>query len=173
VGVITFDEEIVDHVPPSAKHFDVVLHTLDRAQATRPGRLGPPLKKLAEHFGRRSIVVIISDLYDEPDAVLEAVAPIRFRGNDVVIFHVLDPAEIDFTFTDPSAFEDIETGESLPIVPDRIAEEYRALMRTHTETLASRCAGQRIDYTLMLTSVPLDFALFSFLSARERSTRVR
>lgn len=173
VGLVTFDEDIVDHVPPAAKHFDVVLHTLDRAQAVRQGRLGPPLRKLAEHFGRRGIIVLISDLYEDPDTVLEAIAPIRFRGNDVVIFHVLDPAETDFSFTDPSAFEDIETGESLPIVPDRIAEEYRALLRAHTDGLATRCAAQRIDYSLMLTSVPLDFALFSYLSGRDRSTRVR
>ena len=66
VGLVTFDEDIVDHVPPSAKHLDVVLHTLDRAKAERPGRLGPPLRKLAEHFGRRGIVVVISDLYEEP-----------------------------------------------------------------------------------------------------------
>lgn len=173
VGLVTFDEDIVNHVPASAKHFDVVLHTLDRAEAVRPGRLGPPLRKLAEHFGRRGIVVLISDLYEDPDAVLEAIAPIRFRGNDVIIFHVLDPVETEFGFTDPSAFEDIETGDSLPIVPERIAEEYRALVRAHTEGLATRCASQRIDYSLTLTSTPLDFALFSYLSARERSTRVR
>ncbi|MCA1584237.1 MAG: DUF58 domain-containing protein [Acidobacteria bacterium] len=171
VGLVTFDEDIVDHVPPSAKHFDVVLHTLDRVKAVRPGRLGPPLRKLAEHFGRRGIVVLISDLYEDPDTVLEAIAPIRFRGNDVVIFHVLDPAEIDFTFTDPSAFEDVETGDTLPIVPDRVAGEYRALVKAHTDGLAHRCAAQRIDYTLTPTSLPLDFALFTFLSARERRAR--
>lgn len=171
VGLVTFDEDIVDHVPPSAKHLDVVLHTLDRAKAARPGRLGPPLRKLAEHFGRRGIVVLISDLYEDPDTVLDAVGPIRFRGNDVLIFHVLDPAELDFGFADPSAFEDIETGESLPIVPDRVAEEYRALVKAHTEGLAARCASQRIDYALMPTSTPLDFSLFSFLSARERRSR--
>jgi uncharacterized protein (DUF58 family) len=171
VGLVTFDEAIVDHVPPSAKHLDVVLHTLDRAKAERPGRLGPPLNKLAEHFGRRGIIVLISDLYEDPDTVLDAIAPIRFRGNDVVIFHVLDAAELDFTFADPSAFEDVETGEQLPIIPDRVAEEYRALVRAHTEGLATRCASQRIDYTLMPTSMPLDFALFTFLSGRERRTR--
>src|SRR5688572_13303239 len=116
VGLVTFDEDVVDFVPSSAKHLDVVLHTLDRAQAVRPGRLGPPLRKLAEHFGRRGIVVLISDLYDDPDTIMEAVAPIRFRGNDVIIFHVLDPAEIDFDFAEPAAFQDLETEEQIPIV---------------------------------------------------------
>ena len=96
VGLVTFDTDVVDHVPPSAKHLDVVLHTLDRARATRPGRLSTPLKKLAEHFGRRGVVVLLSDLYDEPEAIFDALAPIRFRGSDVVVFHVLDPAELEF-----------------------------------------------------------------------------
>src|SRR5919112_5432715 len=64
VGLVTFDEDVVDPVPPSAKHVDVVLHTLDRVQARRPGRLVPPLRKLAEHFGRRGIVVVVSDFYE-------------------------------------------------------------------------------------------------------------
>jgi uncharacterized protein (DUF58 family) len=173
VGLVTFDEEIVEHVPPSAKHADVALHVLDRAKAGRPGKLGPPLKKLAEHFGRRGIVVLISDLYEDPDLVFEAIGPIKSRGSDVIIFHVLDPAEIDFNFVEPAAFEDSESGEQLPIVPDRVAEEYRSLVRAHTEALATRAASQRIDYTLMPTSVPLDFALFGYLSARDRLGRVR
>jgi uncharacterized protein (DUF58 family) len=98
VGLVTFDEEVVDFVPSSAKHLEVVLHALDRAKAQRPGRLGANVKKLAEHFGRRGIVVLISDLYEEPETVMDALSLIRFRGNDVIIFHILDPAEIEFDF---------------------------------------------------------------------------
>src|SRR5205085_10308442 len=96
VGLIALDSDVVEHVPPSAKHMDVALHVLDRLQPARPGNLRGPLHKVAEHFGRRSLLVLISDLYEDPDAVLEAVAPLRFRGNDLIIFHLLDPAEIDF-----------------------------------------------------------------------------
>jgi uncharacterized protein (DUF58 family) len=103
VGIITFDSEIVAHVPPSAKHFDVVLHTLDRAKAERPGQLPAPLNKLAEHFRRRSVLVLISDFYEDPDVVLDAIKPLRFLGNELIVFHVLDPAEIDFTFDDASS----------------------------------------------------------------------
>ena len=84
VGLITFDHEIIDHVPPSAKHLDVVLHTLDRAKPARPGELVGPLRKLAEHFGRRGIIVVISDFYAEPEEIFHAVGPIVHRGNDVV-----------------------------------------------------------------------------------------
>jgi uncharacterized protein (DUF58 family) len=171
VGLITFDEDIVDFVPPSAKHLDVVLHTLDRATATKAGRLGPPLKKAAEHFGRRGIVVLISDLYEDPDDVMEAIGLIRFRGNDVVIFHVLDPAEIDFDFTEPSSFQDIETGDQVPIVPDVLAKHYRALVNEHIAALTTRAAEHRVDYMLLNTTTPLDYALFNYLSSRDRLTR--
>ena len=173
VGLVTFDEEIIDHVPPSAKHVDVVLHTIDRAQANRPGRLGPPLRKLAEHFGRRGIVVVISDFYDEPDEILDAVSLIRFRGNDVILFHVLDPAEIDFTFDDASSFEDLESGEQLPVVPDALREQYRAMIRDHIAALTAKSSAQRVDYTLLNTSTPLDYALFNYMAIRDRLSRTR
>jgi uncharacterized protein (DUF58 family) len=173
VGLVTFDEAIVDHVPPSAKHVDVVLHALDRVQARRPGRLGPPLRKLAEHFGLRGIVVVVSDLYEEPDEILDALSLIRFRGNDVILFHVLDPAEIDFTFEDASSFEDLESGEQLPVVPDALRKQYRELIREHINALTTKSAEQRVDYNLLNTSVPLDFALFNYMAIRDRLSRTR
>jgi uncharacterized protein (DUF58 family) len=173
VGLIAFDSDVVEHVPPSAKHMDVVLHVLDRVTATRQGSLRPPLHKLAEHFGRRGILVLISDLYEEPEEILEAVAPLRFRGNDIIVFHVLDPAEIDFAFTDPSAFEDLESGEQVPVVPEAFAEQYRALVRAHVDALTVRFSESRIDYVLANTAAPLDHALFSYLTTRDRLMRVR
>ena len=173
VGCVTFDEDIVDHVPPSAKHVDVVLHTLDRAKAQRPGRLGPPLRKLAEHFGRRGIVVVISDFYEEPQEVIDAVGLIRYRGNDVILFHVLDPAEVDFTFEEASSFEDLESGEQLPVVPDALREQYRQMIKEHIAALTTKAAEQRVDYTLLNTTVPLDYALFNYMSIRDRLSRTR
>jgi hypothetical protein len=152
---------------------DVVLHTLDLLTPQGPGGLREPLHKMAEHFGRRSVLVLISDLYDEPDAVLEAVSPLRFRGNDLIVFHLLDEAELDFSFDTPSAFEDLETGEQLPIVPDALAEQYKSLVQAHVAGLSERFTANQIDYTLINTSSPLDHALFSYLTARERMTRVR
>jgi len=173
VGLITFDSEVVDHVPPSAKHFDVVLHTLDRARAGRPGAIERPLHDVAEHFKRRGLLVLISDFYADPGTVLEAIKPLRFLGNDLIVFHVLDAAEIDFDYTDASSFEDLESGEQLPVVPESFADQYRTLVREHVTALESKFSEHRIDYTLVNTAQPLDAALFRYLSSRERMMRVR
>jgi uncharacterized protein (DUF58 family) len=173
VGILTFDSDIVKHVPPSAKHFDQVLHTLDQSRAERPGHLSAPLTKMAEHFKRRGILLLISDFYDEPDAILEAIKPLRFLGNDLIVFHVLDPQELDFEFDDASSFEDLETRDQVPVVPQSFREQYRSLIREHINALTSKFSEQRIDYALLKTSEPLDRALFSYLSSREKLVRVR
>jgi uncharacterized protein (DUF58 family) len=173
IGLITFDEDLVSHVPPSAKHFNVVLSTLERAKAERPGHLAAPLHKMAEFFRRRGILVLISDFYEEPDAILEAIKPLKFLGNDLIVFHVLDPAEIDFGYEDASSFQDLETGEQVPVVPESLVKEYRAMMQAHIAALTTKFSEHRIDYTVLNTAEPLDRALFSYLSARERLMRVR
>jgi uncharacterized protein (DUF58 family) len=173
VGILTFDEDIVTHVPASAKHFNIVLHILDRARAERPGHLSAPLNKMAGHFKRRGILLLISDFYDEPGLILDALRPLVFLGNDVIVFHVLDPQEINFDYKDASSFQDIENGEQVPVVPDSFRDQYRKLIREHIDTLTKKFSEQRIDYALLNTSEPLDRALFSYLSSRERLSRVR
>ena len=173
VGLVAFDSDVVEVVPPSAKHMETTLHVLDRLKPSNPGSLKAPLHKVAEHFGRRGLLVLVSDLYEEPDAVLDAISPLRFRGHDIAVFHLLDPAELDFSFREPSAFEDLETGEQIPIVPDALADQYKALVQAHVNALRERFSANRVDYTLLDTSAPLDHALFSYLSTRERLSRVR
>jgi uncharacterized protein (DUF58 family) len=173
VGIVTFDEAIVSYVPSSAKHFNVVLHTLDQAKPERGGGLSGPVGKMAEHFKRRSVLALISDFYEEPEVVLEAIKPLRFLGNDLMVFHVLDPAEIEFSYDDASSFEDLESGEQIPVVPQTLSQQYRALMQEHISALGSKFSEHRIDYTLLNTSQPLDHALFTYLSNRERLMRVR
>jgi uncharacterized protein (DUF58 family) len=173
VGIITFDEDIVDYVPVSAKHFDVLLHTLDRSTPHRAGSLVGPVNKMAEHFKRRSVLALISDFYEEPDTILEAIKPLRFLGNDLMVFHVLDRAELEFNYDDASSFEDLESGEQIPIVPEALSAQYRALMREHIEALTTKFSEHRIDYTMLDTSKPLDHALFTYLAMREKMMRVR
>lgn len=173
VGLVAFDSEIVEHVPPSAKHMDVVLHVLDRLKPGRQGKLKEPLHRMAEHFGRRGVLVVISDFYEDPEAVVEAITPLRFRGNDLVVFHLLDPSELDFSFSDASAFEDLESGEQMPVVPESLRKEYLSLVQAHVNALAQRFSEVRVDYTLLDTSKPLDHALYRYLSGREKRMRLR
>ncbi len=173
VGIVTFDDDIVERVPPSAKHFEVSLHTLDRMTAGRPGALGPPLYKATEFFKRPSIVAVISDFYEEPEEVFDAVKPLRFAGNDVIMFHVLDPAEVDFPYDDSVSFQDIETGRKVPVVPDKLRDQYRQLVQDHIEALTKLANQNRIDYHFMNTKVPLDHALFRYLAMRHKLTKGR
>ncbi len=173
VGLVTFDDAVVTRVPSSAKHLDVVLHTLDRIGPGRPGSLGPPLSRMVEFFRRRGILVLVSDLYDDPQAVLDAVKPLRYQGNDLIVFHVLDPAEIDFPYEEASAFQDLESGDRIPVVPEALRDQYRALVREHIATLGRLFTENRIDYALLNTGTPLDYALFHYLSRREKLSRVR
>ncbi len=173
VGLVTFDSEVIEYVPPSAKHLEFALFALERIGEARPGSLAAPLLTLTERLRRRGIVAIVSDLYDEPQAVADAVKPLRFRGHDVVVFHVLDPAELEFPFDEAASFEDLESGDRMPIVPDALRDQYRTLVRAHVETLGRLFTDCRIDYALFDTSVPLDYALFRYLSTRERLSRVR
>ncbi len=186
VGLATFDGDIVEYVPPSAKHLRLVLHALERtanAAATAPepapgvelraSTLDAPLRKLTESLRRRSIVLLISDLYEEPDAVLSALANVRGRGNDLIVFHLLDRTELEFPFADATNFVDIETGERMPVIPDYLRAQYREVVTEHTATLGRRMREQRTDYALFDTSKPLDKALFTYLLARERFSTAR
>ncbi len=173
VGLVTFDHEIVEYVRPSMKHMNTVLHVLDRAHPGRPGSLGEPLLQVTELLSRKGIVVLVSDFYEEPSAVLEAVGPLRARGHDVLVFHVLDAAELSFPFEDPSGFEDMETGEQIPVIPERLRAEYREVVQRHLAELENRFTGLGIDYAVLDTSQPLDMALFKYLSSRERLSRIR
>ncbi len=173
VGLSAFADELIEQVPPGARNVDAVLHALDRLRPARSGRLGPALARLADGVRRRGIVAVISDLYEPPEAVVEAVAPLRGRGGDVIVFHVLDPAEIDFPFQDELTLEDLESGARMPLLPERARARYRERIQAHVAELARRLGDERIDYTLMRTDVPLDQALFALLAARERLQRVR
>jgi uncharacterized protein (DUF58 family) len=188
VGLATFDRDLIEYVPPSARHLRLVLHALERTAGAaaasagavpaagappRAATLEAPLRKLSEALRRRSIVLLISDLYEEPDQVLSALANVRGRGNDLIVFHVLDRNELEFPFADATNFVDLETGERMPVIPDYLRAQYRDVVGAHTAALARRTREQRIDYALFDTSKPLDTALFTYLLARQRFSTVR
>ncbi|MGB1656871.1 MAG: DUF58 domain-containing protein [Longimicrobiales bacterium] len=173
VGLVTFDHEVVDYVPPSMKHLDTILHTLDRVTAGRPGSLAEPILRITEMLSRKGILVVISDFYEEPDAVLSALGPLRARGHDVIVFHVMDPFELEFPFEEASGFEDLETGEQIPVIPGKLRSDYLAMVNAHLTALEKRFTDNQIDYRLLDTSKPLDAALFEYLLSRERLSKAR
>lgn len=180
VGLATFADRVVDYVPPSAKHLRLVLYALDRAERTVPTRPAAiatryrqMFQRLSDTVRRRSMVAIISDLYEEPDDVVAAVNMLRGRGNDLMVLHVLDPRERHFPFDQASNFVDLESGEQMPIIPEYLRDEYQKLMAQHVDTLSRRLGGHGVDYAQFDTSQPMDRALFKFLGARRRFERTR
>ena len=173
VGLATFDDDLRDYVPPSARNLDLALHVLDRARAERRGDLYPALLKAAERVGRRGIVVVVLDFYEEVDRAMEALRLLRGRGHDLLVFRVMDPVELEFPFDDPTHFEDLETGEQLPVLPKKLKAGYDRLVSEHVAELEERCTAERMDHVLLDTSKPLDLALFRYLTIRERKARVR
>ena len=184
VGLATFADGIVDYVPPSAKHLRLVLHSLDQAERhtadpslalgmTEVKGYRATFQRLADTVRRRSMVAIISDLYEEPDDIVAAVNELRGRGNDMMVLHVLEPSELEFPFDESANFEDVETGARMPVVPDYLRDEYRALVAQHVATLGKRLGGHGVDYALFDTSQPMDKALFRYLGARRKFERAR
>jgi len=168
VGAAIFGASVSEYIPPSVRHRRLVLAALDRAEATEAGDLVAPLTQVAESLVRRGIVVVISDLYADPGQVITALGALKSKGHDVIVFHVLDPAEVDFPFEAPRSFEDLETGARIPVTPDDAREEYMALLESHVGEMASRMTEHGIDHELIVTSTPLDDALFRYLSYRSR-----
>jgi uncharacterized protein (DUF58 family) len=177
VGLVTFDADVVDFVPPSARNLTVLLHALDRLDgaldAGRKGELARPLEKAAEAFHRRGILVLISDLYEDPQAVLSAAAGLTGRGHDLIVFHLLDPAELRLPFDQPAMFEDLEGGESIPVVPEEARARYVELVNAHIAGLSRLLGDSRVDYVQVDTSQPLDQALLGYLARRSRLVRSR
>jgi uncharacterized protein (DUF58 family) len=168
VGLVTFDENVIEHVPARSVsgHLRTVLGVIDRITVGRGTRLVEQLHRTAELFTRRGIIVLISDLYAEPESLIKGLEHLRFQGNDVIVFHILDRQELDFDFAEPLVLEDSETEEQMHVLPDVVREEYVRAIRSHVEALREGAARNRIDYEMLRTSDPLDAGLFSYLARR-------
>jgi uncharacterized protein (DUF58 family) len=173
VGMVTFDADVIEVVPPSLRHLSQVLHAIDRIAPGGEGALEPALARIAESVRRRGIIVLISDLYQEPETIGRAMGRLRGRGSDLIVMQILDPAELEFPFDAAASFEDLETGERMPIVPLHLREQYRALVADHISAIRRTMGEQGIDYVLFDTARPLDHALFEYLAGRQRLRRGR
>jgi hypothetical protein len=165
VGLVTFDENLVDKLPRAAV-WDTsrAFFILDKVNPTSSTEFHRPLLALAETFHRRGIVVLISDLYAPASDIISSLRQFRYRGNDMVVFHVLDQQEKDFKFSKAFRLEDMETKREVLMVPGRLGE-YLTQLNVHIEAI-KECGVLGIDYLLLDTSRPLDYALYSYLATR-------
>jgi uncharacterized protein (DUF58 family) len=172
VGLMTFDEGIVARLAAGVRpsHLRALLLTLEQAALGTRTDLAKPLHRLAEALVKRSIVVLISDLLDEPARVVRGLKHLRFRGSDVLVFHVLDRDELTFPFERATRFQDMESGDEVMAVPALVREHYLREVRDLVAFYERELRVNGIDYLLVDTSKPLDFALLSYLSRRARKT---
>jgi uncharacterized protein (DUF58 family) len=170
VGYVSYDEAIRHYIPArgSAGHLNTVLHAIEQADAGQKTDFVKPLVRIAERLRRRGIVVVISDLYDEPANVMNGLRHLAFRGNDVIVFQILDPVEIRFDFPGAAQFVDMETRAEMHVIPDYIRQEYRRVLQAQIAEYEKECMKDRIDFFLIDTSQPLDKALFSYLVRRQQ-----
>jgi uncharacterized protein (DUF58 family) len=171
VGLLTFDSQVRAHVPPSRRRGQLltILSEIDRVQPTEQSEFKKPLRFLAEYLTRKGVIVVISDLYDEPDNIIAGLKALKAKGNDIIVFHIMDNFELTFPFEDMAQFEDLETKKKLHVIPEYLRKQYLAILNEHMERIRKELAGSRIDYVLMDTSKPLDSGLFTYLAARSKS----
>ena len=173
VGLATFTGDLIDVVPPSVRHLQLMLHTLARAKATGASQLVPAIEKVGLLTMRAGIIVLITDCYERADALGRAVDALRVRGHDVIVFHLVDPAELSLPGDMPATFEDAESGVLLPLKPGELRAKYQALLTAHHDALTRRIAAAGADYVRIDTSEPLDRALHAYLDSRLSRSRVR
>jgi len=170
VGLLTFAETIGKFVPARARrsHLEVLLRELE--QVTPGGKTALPasLHHLAERIRRRGLVVLFSDLLAPPDEVLSGLAHFRHRQHEVLVFHILDPAEWTFDFDQPATFVDSETGEEVPLEPWEVRGAYKAKLDAWSERYRTECRRAQIDYVALDTRTPYDQALYRYLEKRRR-----
>ena len=173
VGLATFTGDLVDVVPASTRHLQLLLHTLGHSKATGRGQLTTAIDRLAHMKTRAGILVLVSDLYETPEDIGRAADSLRMRGHDVIVFHLVAPAERDFPFTAATTFEDAESGAKLPLRPDDLRAKYKELIGKHHVDVAQRLVASGADYVRVDTDQPLDRALHSYLDRRLARSRVR
>ncbi len=171
VGLLTFDAAVRDYVPSARRSGQLpnILHTIDRVTPGKETEFRKPLRYLAEILRRRGLIVLISDLYDDPENIMAGLKQLKAKGNDVIVFHIMDDFELTFPFEEMAQFEDLETQRKLHIIPEYLRSQYLEILGEHMKKLSSEMAANRIDYTLMNTSKPLDQGLFNYLAARAKT----
>ena len=170
VGFIAFDDNIVTHLPPSARpgHLRSVLLALNQLSLGTRSNVAKPLHQLADSLVKRGVVVLLSDLLDDPAKTIQGLKHLRFRGTDIVVFHLLDHDELTFPYDRLTRFRDMETSDEVMAAPLEVRDHYLSEIESLVSHYKRELGLVGIDYQLVDTSKSLDFALMSYLSTRSR-----
>ena len=168
-GLIVFDDEVREYIRPSTRPGQLarLFAGLERAEPRATTDFAKPLQHFQNFVHRRGIVIVLSDFYEHPEKIVPACAPLRFHGNEVVLFHILDPQEIRPELRGSALLVDLETDRRIEVIPEYTRTTYRTKIETHIEQLRSRTKAAGMDYQLLVTSQPLDRALREYLSLRQ------
>ena len=168
-GLVVFDDEVRNYIRPSTRQGQLarLLSGLELAEPRARTNFAKPIDHLRQFLRRRGMVLIVSDFFGEPEQIVRTIEPLRFHGNEVVLFHVLDPQEVRPKLTEPTLLIDLETGEQMEVTPDYAKSEYRGKMDAHLADLKMRARGAGLDYFLLQTDRPLDTMLREYLTLRE------
>jgi len=167
-GLITFDDEIRNYIRPSTRQGQLhrLLAGLEQAEARARTDFSKPMRYFQELVRRRGMVLIVSDFWEPPESIVRTIEPLRFHGNEVVLFHVLDPEDVRPQLHGPSILVDMETQNQLEVTPDYTRTEYREKIEAHLADLRDRTQAAGMGYCLLMTDRPLDDALREYLTLR-------
>jgi uncharacterized protein (DUF58 family) len=168
-GLIVFDDEVRNYIRPSTRQGQLyrLLAALEQAEPRARTDFSKPLTHFHELLHRRGIVIMFSDFYEDPDTIVRTIEPLRYHGNEVVLFHVLDPKEIRPELRGPAILVDLETKQRLEVIPEYTRTEYNKKIDAHLERLRNKTRGAGMDYHLLVTDQPLDGTLREYLAIRE------
>lgn len=168
-GLIVFDQEVRDYVRPSTRPGQLarLFAALEQATPRAQTDFAKPLQHFQNALHRRGIAVVISDFYEKPETIMANISPLRFRGNEVILFQVLDPEEIRPVMKGPAILVDLETDRRIEVIPEYTKTAYRTKIDAHVDELRSRARAAGMDYHLIVTNQPLDLALREYLTLRE------
>jgi uncharacterized protein (DUF58 family) len=173
VGLVTFDDRVRTVIRPSSNpsHLRQLMHVMESAEPKAKTAIGPVFHELAERLDKRGLVLVLSDLFDEVPAMLAGLKHFRHRRHEVVVFHALDPAELDFPFRQPTLFQGLEQVPAVMTDPRALRRPYLEQFRQYRERVQQGCRSHQLDYQLMRTDASLAATLASFLATRNARMR--
>jgi uncharacterized protein (DUF58 family) len=167
-GLITFDDEIRNFIRPSTRQGQLhrLLAGLEQAEARARTDFSKPMRYAQEFLKRRGMVLIVSDFWEAPESIIRTIEPLRYHGNEVILFHVLDPKDVRPDLKGPAILVDLETQEHIQVTPDYAKKDYREKIQAHLTDLRDRTQAAGMGYCLLMTDKPLDAALREYLTLR-------